>query len=98
MSIIERDLAINKINKKIEELESLYKKIDGSNSISNGISNGISNSISNGISNEEEKLKKKQIKKLNELYKYVRKTNNKNMTDQQEILNEISNIERNMRK
>lgn len=86
MSIIERDLAINKINKKIEELESLYKKIDGSNG------------ISNGISNEEEKLKKKQIKKLNELYKYVRKTNNKNMTDQQEILNEISNIERNMRK
>jgi hypothetical protein len=86
MSIIERDLAINKINKKKEELESLYKKIDGSNS------------ISNGISNEEEKLKKKQIKRLNELYKYVRKNNNKNMTDQQEILNEISNIERNMRK
>ena len=95
LDLDKRDLAIEQIRKRIKEMDNelhnVYEKIKIKNN-----NNEILNEYET-LFKEEENIKKKQIKKLKELYNYINK-NNKSIKkntdeDKNEILNEINKIE-----
>ena len=95
LDLDKRDLAIEQIRKRIKEMDNeiynVYEKIKINNN-----DNEILNEYET-LFKDEENIKKKQIKKLKELYNYINK-NNKSIKkntyeDKNDILNEINKIE-----